>query len=204
MPTVYGLFVGINKYQHVTPLFGCVEDIDAIEEFFTNRIAPESRAFVALRDTEATREAIIDGFRTHLSRAREDDVALFYYCGHGSTEPAPPEWRSFDSDGKNQTLIPVDARANGVYDIAVMAPGHATASGRSAIQTLFGTLVKEGGQNTVTASEVLDGGSFVVAIGDWTATDDKGKHQDHGTFLTIYKKVGGMWMMYRDTWNSSM
>ncbi len=118
MPTVYGLFVGINKYQNVTPLFGCVEDINAIEEFFTNRIAPESRAFVALRDAEATREAIIDGFRTHLSRAREDDIALFYYCGHGSTEPAPPEWQSFDSDGKNQTLIPVDARANGVYDIA--------------------------------------------------------------------------------------
>ena len=118
MPTVYALFVGINKYQNVRPLFGCVEDIDAIETFFSTRIAPESRAFVSLRDEEATREAIINGFRTHLSRAREDDVALFYYCGHGSTEPAPPEWKSFDPDGKNQTIIPVDARANGVYDIA--------------------------------------------------------------------------------------
>jgi len=118
MSTVYALFVGINKYQNVRPLFGCVEDIDAIETFFATRIAPDARAFVSLRDEEATREAIISGFRTHLSRAREDDVALFYYCGHGSTEPAPPEWKSFDPDGKNQTIIPVDARANGVYDIA--------------------------------------------------------------------------------------
>ncbi len=118
MSTVYALFVGINKYQAVGQLGGCVEDIDAIEQFFTTRIPPESRAFLALRDEEATRAAIIDGFRTHLSQAREDDVALFYYCGHGSTESAPPEWNSLDADGKNQTFIPVDARANGVYDIA--------------------------------------------------------------------------------------
>ena len=31
-----------------------------------------------------------------------------------------------------------------------------------------------------------------------------GKHLDHGTYMTLYKKVDGAWKIYRDTWNSSM
>ena len=118
MSNVYALFVGINKYQAVTPLSGCVEDIAAIEKLFTTRIAPESLKLLSLLDGQATRAAIIDGFSTHLSRARDDDVALFFYCGHGSTEPSPAEWRHSEPSGQNQTIVPVDARTSGVYDIA--------------------------------------------------------------------------------------
>ena len=31
-----------------------------------------------------------------------------------------------------------------------------------------------------------------------------GKHLDHGSYMTLYKKVDGGWKIYRDTWNSSM
>jgi uncharacterized protein (TIGR02246 family) len=89
-------------------------------------------------------------------------------------------------------------------DGKVMAPGYATVSGRAAIQEFFAEQVKQGGQNTVTTGEVLDGGTIAVATGGWVATGADGKHLGHGTYVTVYKKVGGNWMIYRDTWNSSM
>jgi uncharacterized protein (TIGR02246 family) len=89
-------------------------------------------------------------------------------------------------------------------DAKVMAPGSATVSGRAAIQAFFAEQVKQGGTNTLTTGEVLDGGSLAIAIGGYVATGPDGKHLDHGTYVTIYKKVGSSWMIYRDTWNSSM
>ena len=89
-------------------------------------------------------------------------------------------------------------------DAKVMAPGSATASGRAAIQAFFAEDVKAGATNTLTTGEVLDGGTYAIAIGGYVATGPDGKHLDHGTYTTIYKKVDGGWKIFRDTWNSSM
>lgn len=89
-------------------------------------------------------------------------------------------------------------------DGKVMAPEHETASGRAAIQALFEEQLEQGAKNTVTTGEVLDGGSIAVAMGSWVASDADGNHLDHGTYMTVYKKVDGGWKIYRDTWNSSM
>ena len=89
-------------------------------------------------------------------------------------------------------------------DAKVMAPGHATVSGRTDIQAFFAEQFKQPGKNTLTTAEVLDGGAYAIAIGGYVATGPDGKHLDHGTYVTIYKKVGASWMIYRDTWNSSM
>jgi len=89
-------------------------------------------------------------------------------------------------------------------DAKVMAPGHATVSGRTEIQAFFAEQFKQPGKNTLTTAEVLDGGTYAIAIGGYVATGPDGKHLDHGTYVTIYKKVGANWMIYRDTWNSSM
>lgn len=118
MPKVYALFVGINKYVNVKALFGCVEDTLSVEKLFRARIPEETLALKTLYDEQATRAAIIDGFRTHLGQARAGDVALFYYCGHGSLEWVPDEWKRLEPGGMNRTLVPVDARAGGVFDIA--------------------------------------------------------------------------------------
>ncbi len=89
-------------------------------------------------------------------------------------------------------------------DAKVMAPGSATVSGRAAIQAYFTEDVKQGATNTLTTGEVLDGGNYAIAIGGYVVTGPDGKHLDHGTYVTIYKKLGAGWMIYRDTWNSSM
>jgi ketosteroid isomerase-like protein len=64
--------------------------------------------------------------------------------------------------------------------------------------------LKPHSKNALTTGEVLDGGNFAIAIGGYVVTGPDGKHLDHGTYTTIYKKVDGGWKIYRDTWNSSM
>ena len=117
MPRVHALLVGINAYVNVTPLHGCVDDITAIGTVLDARIG-DALQLHTLLDGDATRAAIIDGFQTHLAQAQPGDIALFYFCGHGSQEPCPTEWLHLEPSEKNQTIVPVDARANGVYDIA--------------------------------------------------------------------------------------
>src|SRR5207253_1764991 len=71
-----------------------------------------------LIDQQATRQAVIDGFRAHLGRARAGDVVLFYYSGHGSQEGAPPEFWRFEPDRLDETLVCWDSRMPGRFDLA--------------------------------------------------------------------------------------
>lgn len=140
MSRIHALLVGINEYVAVTPLHGCVADIVAVETLLRSRVPPETLNVFALHDAAATRAAIIDGFRTHLKQAAAGDIALFYYCGHGSQEHCPPEWLALEPSGKNQTIVSVDARANDVFDIAdkeLSALIHDVASSGAQVVTMF-------------------------------------------------------------------
>ena len=140
MPRIHALLVGINEYVAVTPLQGCVADIVAVETLLRSRVAPDTLNLLALHDAAATRAAIVDGFRTHLKQAGAGDIALFYYCGHGSQENCPPEWMSLEPSGKNQTIVSVDARVNDVFDIAdkeLSALIHDVASSGAQVVTMF-------------------------------------------------------------------
>ena len=89
-------------------------------------------------------------------------------------------------------------------DAKVMAPGAEPASGHAAIQALFTADLAKGAKNTLTLGDVTGFGDFALETGGWVAKAADGKHLDHGTFMTLYKKVDGAWKIYRDTWNSSM
>ena len=158
MAKVYALFVGIDKYQPpVKALEGSVADIAAMEALFATRIPPASLELKTLRDDAATRAAIIDGFRSHLRQAGSNDVALFYYCGHGSQEPCPSEWLHIEPSGKNQTLIPVDARTGDVFDIAdkeLSALIHEVASGGAQVVVITDSC--NSGGNTRAADDDTD------------------------------------------------
>jgi len=71
-----------------------------------------------LKDAEATRAAVMDGFRGHLRKAGPEDVALFYYSGHGSQEDAPPEFWHLEPDRLDETLVCYDSRDEGQWDLA--------------------------------------------------------------------------------------
>lgn len=140
MTTVHALLVGINEYVAVTKLHGCVADITAVETLLRARVPADALSLQVLHDGAATRAAIIDGFRTHLRKAVDGDIALFYFCGHGSQETCPPEWLALEPSGKNQTIVPVDARTGDVFDIADKELGaliHEVAASGAQVVTLF-------------------------------------------------------------------
>jgi len=89
-------------------------------------------------------------------------------------------------------------------DAKVMPPGAEPASGAKAIQALFAADVAQGAKNALTQKDVTGFGDYALETGGYVATSADGKHLDHGSFMTLLKKVDGGWKIYRDTWNSSM
>ena len=119
--TVYALLVGIDAYHSPVPaLHGCKNDIQVIHAYLQER-EKNTAAFnlkaLLLEDANATREAVIAGFQTHLTQAQKDDVVLFYYSGHGSQELAPKEFWALEPDHLDETLVLVDSRDPGKYDL---------------------------------------------------------------------------------------
>jgi pimeloyl-ACP methyl ester carboxylesterase len=122
---IYVLLVGIDNYApnsviSIPSLQGCENDIRAIETYLQNQIAGEwtLRQSKRLLNQEATRQAIIEGFQQYLCQAGSDDIALFYYSGHGGQEKAPEEFWHLEPDHLDETLVCYDSRTPGNHDLA--------------------------------------------------------------------------------------
>lgn len=119
---IYALAVGIDNYKCSTipPLKGCVNDVIAIDEFLRKRLTDnEDKLYIKkLINHQATRQAIIDGFRKHLCQAQSNDIALFYYSGHGSQEVAAQVFWHLEPDHLNETLVCWDSRTEDTWDLA--------------------------------------------------------------------------------------
>ncbi|MBE9117676.1 caspase family protein [Lusitaniella coriacea LEGE 07157] len=119
--SIYALLVGIDEYvSPIPPLQGCVNDIKAMQDYLEGRVATgDDRVHIkTLFNQEATRQAVIEGFRTHLCQATAEDVALFCYSGHGAQEQDPPEFWTIEPDRTNETLVCYDSRSANGWDLA--------------------------------------------------------------------------------------
>src|SRR5262249_9487709 len=120
--TIQALLVGIDNYPSLIPVLrGCVNDIDAFASYLSERVVQDkgvALSLKSLKNGEATRQAVIDAFRTHLGAAKKGDVALFYYSGHGSQEQAPEEFWKLEPDHLDETLVLFDSRNPGSWDLA--------------------------------------------------------------------------------------
>ena len=120
MTSLYALLVGIDRYDErsqISPLRGCANDIKAMNAYLQERAANVQLQVRTLINEQATRQAIIDGFREHLQQAEAGDTVLFYYAGHGSQDKAPEEFWTIDPDKFNETLVCYDSRTEGVWDL---------------------------------------------------------------------------------------
>ena len=121
MNNFYALLVGIDNYPDpAIRLYGCVNDVNAVEEYLRQRFIPgaDPSRIRVLRDGEAKRQDLIATFQEHLGRAEAGDTALFFYAGHGSQEQAPQEFWAMEPDHKNETLVCWDSRTEGSWDLA--------------------------------------------------------------------------------------
>ncbi|SOD98531.1 caspase family protein [Spirosoma fluviale] len=112
-PMVYALLVGINNYDRISKLRGCLHDVKAVENYLTQRTTFDfsltgnrTGKIKKLTDEQATRHGIANGFRQHLSQATKNDTVLFYYSGHGTQEQAHAIWE--ETDRKLECLVCYD------------------------------------------------------------------------------------------------
>jgi hypothetical protein len=116
---LYALLVGIDAYPPPVPsLSGCVNDVTAFAETLRGRVAEDGLSVRVLTDAAATRSAVIDAIMTHLGAATADDVAMLYFSGHGSQQAAPEQLWPTEPDHRNETVVCVDSRQPGVWDLA--------------------------------------------------------------------------------------
>lgn len=116
---IYALLVGINDYpQNVGKLSGCLNDVDHFNAYLEDNYDQAALAIEVLKDGDATRGNIIEQFRKHLGKAREGDVAVFQYCGHGARWASAAAFKEFYPDGKDEGLVCIDSRSPGGFDLA--------------------------------------------------------------------------------------
>jgi N-acetyl-anhydromuramyl-L-alanine amidase AmpD len=110
---VFALLTGINAYDRVRKLNGCLHDVQQVENYLKNRTAFDCQ-IKKLTDADATRSAVISAFEEHLAQAGKEDTVLFYYSGHGTQEEAAPVWD--ETDGKLECLVCYDGGAENAAD----------------------------------------------------------------------------------------
>ena len=116
---IYALLVGINDYApEVGKLAGCLNDVDHFHDYLSGSFDKADLAIEVLKDKDATRDNLIKMFRTHLAKAKADDVALFHYCGHGARWKSALEFNRFYPDGWDEGLVCYDSRQKDGYDLA--------------------------------------------------------------------------------------
>ena len=110
-PRLFALIIGINKYEspNITNLLGAVPDADAVRDFLQKQLGVPSSQIRNLRDSGATRAAIIDGIEAFSlnEEIKKGDPILIYYAGHGGSADTPTGWES-GGTGKIELLIPYD------------------------------------------------------------------------------------------------
>lgn len=115
MPTLHSLLIGINDYpSSVSNLGGCVNDCQALDTYLSNYAAGQDWAYrpQVLLNEQATRQAIIDGFQ-HFAAAKDGDLCVWTYAGHGSRTPAPPAFWHQAPDKLHECLVCWDSREPG-------------------------------------------------------------------------------------------
>lgn len=124
LPNLYALFVGVNKYPHLpaeNQLGGCINDVELMQELmqkdFMQAKFDKIHIHQPIFDGEATKDNIVEAFRSHLGQAKEGDFALFYFSGHGIREKTSIEaFREEEVDSNIGGIICTDFRAPGKKD----------------------------------------------------------------------------------------
>ena len=62
------------------------------------------------REGSPARAAVVDAFGTHLTQAGPDDVALFYFSGHGSQQRTAASTAASEPDLRNETIVLVEGQ----------------------------------------------------------------------------------------------
>ena len=100
------LLIGIDRYRHVSPLIGTVNDAHMMKSYVSSRLGFDDRDVRMLLDGEATRDNILDAIEEWLiDGTGEGEDVFFYYSGHGFQQL---DENADEADRLDETLVPVD------------------------------------------------------------------------------------------------
>ncbi len=117
MPDLYAVLVAIDTYPEGIPsLNGCIHDADSMEAMLRSRFVDRPIHLVRLNNADAKRQNIIDTFQNHLGQATKDDIAVFFYAGHGSQVPTGGLFATVEPSGLNSSIVCYDSRTKGADD----------------------------------------------------------------------------------------
>ena len=99
------LLIGINEYEYVGSLAGCLNDVELFGGVLTDNYGFEDSNITRVVDPENRRADILDAFDSFVADTSSDDAVVIYYSGHGS--------QSADRDGDepddmDETICPSD------------------------------------------------------------------------------------------------
>jgi len=101
------LCIGINNYPGThMDLAGCVNDANAWEAELKRR----NFAVTKLLDAQATKAAMVEGFKTVIGGAASGDLVVITYSGHGTYVP---DASGDEIDGLDEGLCPCDIQTGG-------------------------------------------------------------------------------------------
>ncbi len=114
--SIFALVIGVNTYEgkkyEKFQLTGAVRDADDFQRYLLDDLRVPKEHITSLRDKEATRTAIIQGFKALGSDeriVRDQAIIIIYFAGHGATADKPKEWSEWISaDNKIELLCPTD------------------------------------------------------------------------------------------------
>ncbi len=106
----FALQVGIDDYQYVSKLDGCVQDVFDMKAVLVQKFGFPEKNILTLTNRQATHEAIIAAFKTHLienARKNPNAIVVFQYSGHGSQAD---DTNGDEPDKLDETLVSVESR----------------------------------------------------------------------------------------------
>jgi metacaspase-1 len=78
------LLVGINDYQGINDLQGCINDVTNVRSVLKTFFGLTNNDIRVLTDSRATRANILSRLNSLVTSAQEGDFLIFHFSGHGS------------------------------------------------------------------------------------------------------------------------
>ena len=100
------LLIGVNDYEHVNPLSGCLNDVELMGRILTERYGFDGSRVARVIDPHYRRDDILAAFDAFVTAAQRDDMVLIYYSGHGSQAP---DRDGDEPDDMDETIVPRDS-----------------------------------------------------------------------------------------------
>ena len=109
MRKLNAVLCGINEYEYpVTPLNGCVADVEQWEAYIKNQNDQFEVSITKLLNQEATKDEILSAIDSAMTSSSEGDVVFVYFSGHGTRETIDPVFDEIEQDDGMEAFVNYD------------------------------------------------------------------------------------------------